>query len=153
MFRTVPLSIIRSFSLYTQQWYISYRFVDSLRAGSLDALIWEISASSRFYYKNLSRRTVTWMSNLKFHIYYYYYYQHHHHHHQYHQYYYYWEIKWIESTRYQLDHLGFETQWRRGFPHTSIPGVWPTQSPIKWVSAVFPGSKAFRAWRWSPTAI
>jgi len=26
MFRTVPLSIIRSFSLYTQEWYISYRF-------------------------------------------------------------------------------------------------------------------------------
>ena len=25
MFRTVPLSIIRSFSLYTQQWCISYR--------------------------------------------------------------------------------------------------------------------------------
>jgi len=34
MFRTVPLSIIRSFSLYTQQWYMSYRFVDSLQAGS-----------------------------------------------------------------------------------------------------------------------
>ena len=34
MFRTVPLSIIRSFSLYTQQWYMSYRSVDSLRAGS-----------------------------------------------------------------------------------------------------------------------
>jgi hypothetical protein len=33
MFRTVPLSII-SFSLYTQQWYTSYRFADSLRAGS-----------------------------------------------------------------------------------------------------------------------
>jgi hypothetical protein len=32
MFRTVPLSIIRSFSLYTQQWYISYRFADSSRA-------------------------------------------------------------------------------------------------------------------------
>jgi len=30
MFRTVLLSIIRSFSLYTQQWYMSY----SLRAGS-----------------------------------------------------------------------------------------------------------------------
>jgi len=30
MFRTVPLSIIRSFSLYTQQWYMSYRYVDSL---------------------------------------------------------------------------------------------------------------------------
>ena len=34
MFRTVLLSIIRSFSLYTQQWYVSYRFADSLRAGS-----------------------------------------------------------------------------------------------------------------------
>ena len=34
MFRTVPLSIIKIFSLYTQQWYISYRFADSLRAGS-----------------------------------------------------------------------------------------------------------------------
>ena len=34
MFRTVPLSIIRRFSLYTQQWYMSYRFADSLRAGS-----------------------------------------------------------------------------------------------------------------------
>ena len=26
MFQTVPPSIIRSFSLYTQQWYMSYRF-------------------------------------------------------------------------------------------------------------------------------
>ena len=34
MFRTIPLSIIRSFSLYTQQWYMSYWFADSLRAGS-----------------------------------------------------------------------------------------------------------------------
>jgi len=34
MFRTVSVSIIRSFSLYTQQWYMSYRFVDSLRTGS-----------------------------------------------------------------------------------------------------------------------
>jgi len=34
MFRTVPLYIIRSFSLHTQQWYMSYRFADSLRAGS-----------------------------------------------------------------------------------------------------------------------
>jgi len=34
LFRTVPLSVIRSFSLYTQQWYMSYRFSDSLRAGS-----------------------------------------------------------------------------------------------------------------------
>jgi hypothetical protein len=29
MFRTVPLSIIRSYSLYTQQWYMLYSFVDS----------------------------------------------------------------------------------------------------------------------------
>ena len=34
IFRTVPLSIIRSFSLYTQQWYMSNSFADSLRAGS-----------------------------------------------------------------------------------------------------------------------
>jgi len=34
MLRTVPLCIIRSFSLYTQQWCMSYRFSDSLRAGS-----------------------------------------------------------------------------------------------------------------------
>jgi len=34
MFRTLPLSTIRSFSLYTQQWSISYRFSESLRAGS-----------------------------------------------------------------------------------------------------------------------
>jgi len=33
MFRTVHLTIIRSFSLYTPQWYMSYRFADSLRAG------------------------------------------------------------------------------------------------------------------------
>ena len=35
MFRTVPLSIIRRFSLHTQQWYMSYRFAaDSCPAGS-----------------------------------------------------------------------------------------------------------------------
>jgi hypothetical protein len=33
-FRTVPLSIIRSFSLYTQQWYMSYTSIDSFWAGS-----------------------------------------------------------------------------------------------------------------------
>ena len=32
MFRRVPLSIIRNFSLYTQQWYMSYRFADRLSA-------------------------------------------------------------------------------------------------------------------------
>jgi len=34
MFRTDPLSIIRSFSLHTQQWYMSYRFADDLQAES-----------------------------------------------------------------------------------------------------------------------
>ena len=34
MFRTVPLSFIRRFLLYTQQWCMSYRFADSLRVGS-----------------------------------------------------------------------------------------------------------------------
>jgi len=33
MFRTVAVSIISSFSLYTQQWYMSYRFADCLLAG------------------------------------------------------------------------------------------------------------------------
>jgi len=88
MFRTVPLSIIRSFSPYTQQWYMSYRFADSLRTGSCSTIAvctvknswwwteelsetcrflfqnkfeWN-SASSWFYYKNLLRCTVTWTS-------------------------------------------------------------------------------------------
>jgi hypothetical protein len=34
MFRTVPLSYMRSFSVTTQQWYMSYRFADSLRAAT-----------------------------------------------------------------------------------------------------------------------
>jgi len=44
VFRTVPLSIIGSFSLRTQQWYMSYRFTDSLRAGSgkLSANLYDI---------------------------------------------------------------------------------------------------------------
>jgi len=65
MFRTVPLSIIRTFSLYTQQWYMSYRFADSLQACRVFSKnkFWEISTSGWFYYKNLSRCTVTWTSN------------------------------------------------------------------------------------------
>ena len=35
MFRIVPLAIIRSFSLYTQQWYMLY----SLRAGSVRSVL------------------------------------------------------------------------------------------------------------------
>jgi len=36
MFQTVPLFIIRSFSLYTQKCYMSYRFADSLPASLYD---------------------------------------------------------------------------------------------------------------------
>jgi len=36
MFQIVPLSIIRNFSLYTQQWYTSYRFADKLSATLYD---------------------------------------------------------------------------------------------------------------------
>jgi hypothetical protein len=37
MFWTVSLSIIRSYSLYIQQWYMSYGFVDSFRAAAAAA--------------------------------------------------------------------------------------------------------------------
>jgi len=40
MFRTVPLSIIRSFSLYTQQWFTSYRFPDSSQ--TVRKTVWHI---------------------------------------------------------------------------------------------------------------
>ena len=50
MFRTVALSIITSFSLYTQQWYMSYRFADSLRAGSgryVMQVCWQLEAVNK----------------------------------------------------------------------------------------------------------
>jgi len=42
MFRTAPLSIIRSFSLYTQQWYMSYRFAGSLGEQVVSKPVWHI---------------------------------------------------------------------------------------------------------------
>jgi len=36
MFRTVPLSIIRSFSWYTKQWYMPYRVARKLSATLYD---------------------------------------------------------------------------------------------------------------------
>ena len=50
MLRTIPLSIIGSFSLYTQQLYLSYRFADSLRAGS--GRNWNCPKHVEFYSKN-----------------------------------------------------------------------------------------------------
>ena len=61
MFRIVPLFIIRSFSLYTQQWYMSYRFADSL----LSALKIQLCLKVRQYQiasteGMLCRRTKQW---------------------------------------------------------------------------------------------
>jgi len=36
MFRTFPLSIIRNFSLYTQQWYMSHSFAFSEKLLMMD---------------------------------------------------------------------------------------------------------------------
>jgi len=60
MFRTVLLSIITSFSLYIQQWYMSYRFAYSFRAGSGRFVVIMLTScncnlydiSSWFYYRN-----------------------------------------------------------------------------------------------------
>ena len=48
MFWTVPLSVISSFSPYTQQWYMSYRFADSWQAGSG----WNCPKHTEFYSRN-----------------------------------------------------------------------------------------------------
>ena len=42
MFRTFPLSIIRSISLYTQQWCMSYKFAGSLRARKVSAKVYDV---------------------------------------------------------------------------------------------------------------
>ena len=71
MFQTVPLSIIRSSSLYTQQWYMSHKFADlyHIQRNCLKHVEFysknkfkKLVPSSWFYCKNLSRCTVTWTS-------------------------------------------------------------------------------------------
>ena len=57
MFRRVPLCIIRSFSLYTQQWYMSYSFADSLRAGSGRSQ-WNCPKHVEFYSENKFEKLV-----------------------------------------------------------------------------------------------
>ena len=44
MFRTVPLSIISNFSLYTQQWYMSY----TLLAGSRHSILIRLASSMTY---------------------------------------------------------------------------------------------------------
>ena len=60
MFRTAPLSIIKSFSLYTQKWYMSYRFADSLRAGSGQnvLILRNCPKQVKFYSKNKFEKLV-----------------------------------------------------------------------------------------------
>ena len=42
MFRTVPLSVIRSLALYTQQWHMSYRFADSLLTSCQQTCVYSV---------------------------------------------------------------------------------------------------------------
>jgi hypothetical protein len=50
MFRTVPLSIISSYSLYTQQWYMSYRQLSSSSRLILILLLLESCLQTRMTY-------------------------------------------------------------------------------------------------------
>jgi len=60
MFRTVPLSIIRSFSLRTQQWYISCRFADSCEHNQDRTPSWQRNWPKHveFYSKNKFEKLV-----------------------------------------------------------------------------------------------
>jgi len=55
MFRTVPLCIIRSFSLYTHQWYMSYMFADSCSQLSAN---WNCPKHVEFHSKNKFEKLV-----------------------------------------------------------------------------------------------
>ena len=57
-------------------------------------------------------------------------------------------------TLYGLDRPVIESRWGgRDFPHPSRPDLLPTQCPVHWVSAHFPGSKAEGAWHCPSTPI
>ena len=53
----------------------------------------------------------------------------------------------VTATCYELGDLGIETRWGRDFPHLFRPALGPTQSPIKWVPALFAEGKLAGAWR------
>jgi len=56
-----------------------------------------------------------------------------------------------KATCCRVDGPEIESQWVLDFPHSSRPVLWSTQSPIRWVPDLFPGSKAAGAWCWPPT--
>jgi hypothetical protein len=51
------------------------------------------------------------------------------------------------ATRYGLEGPWIDCRWGRDFPQPSRPALWPTQPPMQWVPASFPGSKTAEAWR------
>ena len=55
------------------------------------------------------------------------------------------------ATRYALDSLGSESQWRWDYPHPSSLALKPTQLPEQWVPDLFPWSKMDRVWCWPLT--
>jgi hypothetical protein len=65
-FRTDPTSIIRSYSLYTQQWYMSYRFVDSFRAGwnrmELSSILFHPAAAQKLSVWHIPLLSVQWIT-------------------------------------------------------------------------------------------
>jgi hypothetical protein len=59
--------------------------------------------------------------------------------------------KWPPLFRYGMVSPGIKSRWGRDFPHTSIPAMRPMKPPKQWVSGVFSGVNAIRAWRSPPT--
>jgi len=144
MFRKVPLSIIRSLALYTQQWYMSYRFVDSLLASSQHNLMYCCVYSARHLmmdrgnvrnmYSSIPKNKfekLVYLVGFIIRIYH--------------------DARSSEyqiprplknfnclilfsiATGYGLDGPGIESRWRRDFPQLSRSALGPTQPPVQWV--------------------